>query len=234
VISALLLIALLLLSMLSWIGNVYDWGLQSLYSAEGLRWLVGNALPNLRQAPLTETLLATTLLGVLIESGLPSILWKTLRHRHTHPTLKQQRALQFTLLTTLLLIALLAALTLIPPYILLNAFGTLPHSALSQGAPILLLLLCTSIGIVYGGLSGRFLSFTDILHACTHWPTHLASCYATMLLAAELLACIAYVWPSIQLHHPLWLSLQTLLYTLPFLHVLLSKTKHSTHETTQS
>lgn len=225
-ISALLILALLLLSLLSWIGNVYDWGLQSLYSAEGLRWLVSNALPNLRQAPLTETLLVSICLGVLVESGLPFMLWKILRQRHTHPTLKQQRALQFTLLTSLLLLATLAVLTLIPPYILLSAFGTFTHSPLAQGAPILLLLLCASIGIVYGGLSGRFLSFSDVLRACTHWPTLLARCYATMLLAAELLACIAFVWPSIHLHRLLWTTLQILLYTLPFLHFFILKTRH--------
>lgn len=233
-ISALFLITLLLLSLLSWIGNVYDWGLQSLYSAEGLRFLVSNALPNLRQAPLTETLLATICLGVLTESGLPTILTRIVRRRrHARPTLKQQRALQLTFLLLLLLLAILAALTLIPPYILLSAFGTFADSALAAGLPVLLLLLLASIGIVYGGLSGQFLSFADVLRACAHWPTRLASQYATMLLAAELIACIAYVCPSVQ-HHPLlWLLLQIFLYALPFLHYFLIQTRHSTPTPTQ-
>lgn len=198
--AALLLSALFLLSVISWIGDVYDWGLQSLYSAEGIRWAVAHALTNLRGAPLTEVMLSAVCLGLTAESGFLSALAALCRPlplgrrtRAPRLTLKQRRALQLAALAALALLGLALWLTLFPPYVLLSAFGTLRGSAFLQGLPALLCLVCISLGMVYGGLSGRFQTFAHVLDAASAWPARLASCFVVMLIVAELLSCLDYV-----------------------------------------
>jgi len=135
-------------------------------------------------------------------------------------TLKQRRALQITLVSALLYIAVVLSLTLIPPYVLLNAFGSLPDSALFRGIPFLLLMLCACTGVVYGGLSGHFVTFGDIIRACIAWPIRLAGYYVIMLPIAEFLACLAYVCPNLPAMHPLWEAVGFAIYALPLLSYL--------------
>lgn len=225
---ATLLIALPLLSFLSWIGSVYGWGTRSLYSAEGLRWFVANALPNLRKAPLTEALLMSVCLGLLAESNILKGCKDALSRHGRRTSLKQRRALQITLLAAILYVAVVLSLTLIPPYTLLNAFGSYHGSALSHGIPFLLLTLCACVGVVYGGLSGHFVTFGDILRGGIAWPTRLAAYYVAMLPAAEFLACLAYVFPDLPSTHPLWEAIGCATYALPLLSFIRLTPKHKT------
>lgn len=223
---ATILLALPLLSLLSWIGSVYGWGMRSLYSAEGLRWLVANAMPNLHKAPLAEALLMSVCLGLLVESNILKGCTDTLFRRRKRSSLKQRRALQITLLFILLYIAIALSLTLFPPYVLLNAFGSYHDSALSHGIPFLLLTLCACIGVVYGGLSGHFVTFSDILRGGIIWPIRLAGYYVLMLPIAEFLSCLAYVCPSLQTMHPLWEVICCAIYILPLLSLFRLTPKH--------
>lgn len=195
--AALLLSALFILSVISWIGDVYGWGLQSLYSADGIRWAVANALPNLRDAPMAEVMLATASLGLAAESGLIGAMVALCRPRAIRLTLKQRRALQWAVLLSLCLLSLVLWLTFLPPYVLLGAFGTLKGSAFIEGLPALLSLLCICMALVYGGLSGRFQSFAHVLAACSAWPARLSGCFVVMLIVAEMLSCIDYVFPRL-------------------------------------
>lgn len=230
---AAVLIALPLLSFLSWIGSVYGWGMRSLYSAEGLRWLVANALPNLRKAPLAEALLMSVCIGLLIESNILEGCADGLCRHGKRSSLKQRRALQITLLIVLLYIAIVLSLTLIPPYVLLNAFGSYHGSALSQGIPIILLTLCACIGVVYGGLSGHLVTFSDILRGGIIWPIRLAAYYVLMLPIAEFLACLAYVFPTLPTLHPLWEAIGCATYVLPMLSFLRLNHKSTTYNDTR-
>lgn len=213
----LLLFALFLLSVISWIGDVYGWGLQSLYSAEGIRWTVANLLPNLRRAPLPEVVTAAAGVGVLVESGIFAALWTMARRTVPRLTLKQRRALQFSAVTALALLALLLWLTAFPPYVLLSAFGTFHGSALEQGLPALCCLACACVGMVYGGLSGRFLTMADFLRSCHVWVSRLAAYFVVMLLVAELLGCVDYVIPALGEQQPLRRDIAIVCYGVPLL-----------------
>ena len=66
----LLLILIALLTILSWIGNVYGMDVQNLLSADGIRWAVGNIFPNFNAAPIVATLISMMTLSIVIESVL--------------------------------------------------------------------------------------------------------------------------------------------------------------------
>ena len=59
-------------SLFSWIGSIYGIGhVQSLLSAEGLRWLLGNVMSNYMQTPALGIVLVLMMgLGVVEQSGL--------------------------------------------------------------------------------------------------------------------------------------------------------------------
>ena len=117
---------ILLHAIISWIGNIYGWGLNNLFSQAGIRWTVANFIPNISQAPFAEIMLGLVAIGVATESGIFSAFGK-------NASLKQQRALSLAMLVLVLLVIIQASMVLIPNAILLSPFGTIADSPFSQG-----------------------------------------------------------------------------------------------------
>ncbi|MCH5177620.1 MAG: AbgT family transporter, partial [Prevotellaceae bacterium] len=142
----LLLILIALLTILSWIGNVYGMDVQNLLSADGIRWAVGNILPNFNAAPIVATLISMMTLSIVIESDLLPVIASCFTHRRrSRRTLKQRRAFQYAAIVFVAGILLILALTLPVGSVLLSAFGTFEGSPLQDGLyPLLLLLLFLS------------------------------------------------------------------------------------------
>ena len=186
--------------------------MQNLLSSEGIRWAVTNMMQNFRKAPLTEIMLFVFTASLIVESGVTSVL-----SRRT--TLKQRRAGQVTIVVFLVSFAMLAVLTIMPDSLLLSSFGTLSHSPLLYGAYPIVLCILTFCSITYGYLSGRFLGPTDILKATTVLPVRIIGYFVAVLFAAQLVACLQYVFPHVVLlHYDSPLSpLNVLFYYLPLI-----------------
>lgn len=190
--SLFLLLLILLTSVVSWVGSIYDWGLHNLLDAEGVRWSLTHVLENFRQSPWVEVVLGLSVLGLCAESGLPQVCTPRFWQR-SRRSLKKLRALQITSLILVLLLLLALYFVITPSSPLLSAFGHFFRSPLYNGLYSLILLTLTLLSIVYGGLSGRFLSLFDIVLAITCLPARMGGYFVSLFIASQLIACIHYM-----------------------------------------
>ena len=88
----------LLVAFLSWVGSIYGWhDVQSLLSAEGLRWQLRNAVLGFLQAPFLGHLLILAFgIGLWIHSGLGAFCFR-LFMRHNRLSRKEKRAFGWSL-----------------------------------------------------------------------------------------------------------------------------------------
>ncbi|MCM1311391.1 MAG: AbgT family transporter [Bacteroides sp.] len=175
----------LVLAFLSWVGNVYNLGMENLLCADGIRWATANIVTNFTSAPLAEVILLMTGTGVIAESGILTSFF----HRSS---LKQKRALLFTLTLLTLFCLLVLGLITLPGAILLNAFGTLQDSPFSKSIPGLLFVLALIAGNGYGYTSGRFTTMHDVIAAHTTLSKAASGYFLTMFASAQLIGCAEY------------------------------------------
>jgi len=176
---------ILLHAIISWIGNIYGWGLNNLFSQAGIRWTVANFIPNISQAPFAEIMLGLIAIGVATESGIFSAFGK-------NASLKQQRALSLAMLVLVLLVIIQASMVLIPNAILLSPFGTIADSPFSQGFYGILCVTAIIVSNVYGLSSGRFFSLNDTIKAHVSLMTKCLPCFLSTILTAVLMGAVAY------------------------------------------
>ncbi len=176
---------ILLHAIISWIGNIYGWGLNNLFSQAGIRWTVANFIPNISQAPFAEIMLGLVAIGVATESGIFSAFGK-------NASLKQQRALSLAMLVLVLLVIIQASMVLIPNAILLSPFGTIGDSPFSQGFYGILCVTVIIVSNVYGLSSGRFFSLNDTIKAHVSLMTKCLPCFLSTILTAVLMGAVAY------------------------------------------
>lgn len=202
---ALLLIyaaAILLLLPLSWAGEIYGWGTQSLLSSNGLSWLICQLLPAARTAPWAETTLLLVSLSMIIHSGLANNL-----RPHTHRSLRQQRALQAVSIFIIFTLLLLLILFTTHSPLLISPLGTLRGSPIHQSLLTLILLYICLLSLIHGIAVGRFLSLNDTLHAATHLPIQANRLIIILPITAILITALTYAFPQL-------LSLNSYLLTL--------------------
>ena len=203
-----LLCLILLHAVVSWIGDIYGWGLNNLFSQAGIRWTVTYFMFNISCAPFAEVMSALIAIGVLTESGFFAAFSKK-------ASLKQKRALSLSLLVLTIMMVVIACMVLLPNAILLSPFGTLADSPFSQG---LLGIICVAIivvGNVYGLSSGRFFSLTDTIKAHVSLLMPCLPCFLSMMLTAILKESMIYS-NVIPMQSTLFTVLSWCLYLFPF------------------
>ena len=205
------LVLLLLLMLLSWMGDVYGWGVGNLLSREGLCWGCSHLTANVSEAPLGGLLLLIICISTLIESGLLAPRGKTRRKR----SLRERKALQAVAVLVLLIVIVLGAMLVSASPLILSPLGRFSGSPLQHSALPLALLLLTLLALVYGISAGRFLSFGDVLRACVlfliRYPTYVLSVFT----GAQLLAALRYALPT--LSATTFLTAEAVVYGLPLL-----------------
>lgn len=169
----------------SWIGNIYDAGWRNLLSADGIRWTVSQFIPNMEKAPVGLIVFILITVSILVESGLLSAF-----HRRS---LKKNRAMSVTLFVFLLLCGLVSLMLFLPDAILLSPFGTISESPFMEGLCGIICMIIIIASNVYGYSSGRFIHLTDALTAHTIFIMHSAPYFVSLILSAELLACVNYI-----------------------------------------
>ncbi len=187
-----LLVLIVLTAILSWVGNVYDWGLHNLLDAEGLRWAFTHVLSNLRQSPWAEIVLGLSALSIVMESGLMQVFTSRFWQKDRR-SLRKLRALQITSVVALLFVVCALYFVLVPTSPLLSAFGRFSQSPFYYGLYPYILLSMAVVAATYGYASGRFLSFGDMVQALVALPVGIASYFVTLFMASQFIACLHYV-----------------------------------------
>ena len=98
----------LALVLFSWIGSIYGLGeVQSLLSAEGIRWVLGHVVENYVQSPVLGIVLILFMgLGIVLRSGLYDAV-KRYARRNKLLSRKERRALMLSVGVLLLYLAIL-------------------------------------------------------------------------------------------------------------------------------
>ena len=174
-------------TVLSWVGNVYEWGVNNLLCADGIRWAVANIIYNFTDSPIGEIILLLLGLSVLTESGFLTF-WKSAK------SIKQKRAMQITIVAIVVYCLTIFCLLFTSHAVLLSAFGTLRESAFQQGAYGLLLLGIIIAGNLYGYFSGTFSSVKDSVLAHTSLILRISPYFVTAFVASEFVGSMYYVF----------------------------------------
>lgn len=153
-IAFLLLAAQVLLMLVSWLlsAAIPASGVRSLLSSEGLRWFLGHFSDVLGTPVLLCLLLLLMAYGCLRGCGI-------LRYRSSY---RQNRALMITLFLSVVYVAVVVLLGMMPHAILLSATGTLWHSPFSAAIVPLLAFGITLLSAVYGYVAGSYRNMSDI------------------------------------------------------------------------
>lgn len=217
-----LLCLILLHAVVSWIGDIYGWGLNNLFSQAGIRWTVTYFMFNISCAPFAEVMASLIAISVLTESGIFAAFSKK-------ASLKQERALSLAMLVLFIILVVIACMVLLPNAVLLNPFGTLSDSPFSEGLLGIICVTMVVVGNVYGLASGRFFNLTDTIKAHVSLLIPCLPCFLSMILTAILMESMTYS-NVIPMQSTLFSVLSWCLYLIPFaaqlLHIIKSKNKN--------
>ena len=154
----------LALALFSWIGSIYGLGkVQSLLSAEGIRWVLGHVVENYVQSPVLGIVLVLFMgLGIVLRSGLYDAV-KRFASRNKLLSRKERRALTLAVGVLLLYLAILVVSMFLPWNLYWNITGGWLHSPFSKGLVYLLSVGIGLAGIVYGYVSDTFRRLSDVV-----------------------------------------------------------------------
>lgn len=154
----------LALALFSWIGSIYGLGeVQSLLSAEGIRWVLGHVVENYVQSPILGIVLILFMgLGIVLRSGLYDAV-KRFARRNKLLSRKERRALTLAVGVLLLYWAILVMSMFLPWNLYWNITGGWLHSPFSKGLVYLLSIGMGLAGMVYGYVSDAFRRLSDVV-----------------------------------------------------------------------
>ena len=154
----------LALALFSWIGSIYGLGeVQSLLSAEGIRWVLGHVVENYVQSPVLGIVLILFMgVGIVLRSGLYDAV-KRFAGRNKLLSRKERRALTLAVGVLLLYFAMLVVSMFLPWNLYWNITGGWLHSPFSKGLVYLLSIGMGLGGMVYGYVSDTFRRFSDVV-----------------------------------------------------------------------
>lgn len=182
-----------LLALFSWIGSVYGAGeVQSLLSAEGIRWMLGHVVENYVQTPALGLVLVLFMgLGVGIRAGLYDVLKRFCR-KEKLLSRKERRALLMSAIAFGLFVALIVVALLLPWNFLYGVTGSWEHSPIAKGWSYLLSVGIGLSGMVYGYVSDVFRNLADVVRGMSLLISRLASYFVTLFFVVQFFSSLAY------------------------------------------
>lgn len=231
----LLYLAMLLLVMLvSWIGSIIELRhvggngqmmLNSVFSAQGVRWLVRNAATAVGKAPIGNAVLIMLMIGIGKGSGFVRALSAP---RALSPKEHNALLVSLTVLCVILVVILLGIFA--SSHLLLGVTGTLTGSPLIEGLVFILMLLFVLPALVFGFSADTFNSVSDCIKAFLSVAQPTATVVLTMLVASQLLETFKYTNLDVILHlsDRFMRVLEFVVYWLPVPFLLLNQ-KSSPH-----
>ncbi len=179
-------LAIIIITVISWIANVYDWRMNNLITQDGFRWFVANFMNNIKNAPWEYVILISCTVSIVAESEILNLKKKKIY-------LKQKRAYMVVAMLAMVFMAIAITLYLLPGNMLMTAFGTFRNSPLQHGIIPIILMSVIALAVTFGYASGRFVNFEDMMKAMVKLIVNIAEYFITFIIAAQLFAVIDYV-----------------------------------------
>ena len=191
------------LSLFSWIGSIYGMeGVQSLLSAEGIRWVLGHVVENYVNAPALGIVLILFIgSGIGIHAGLVDALRQLFLQERRLLSRKERRSLILALIALLAYGGVVLLLTMLPWNFLQGITGSWLHSPLSKGFVYILSVGIGLSGMVYGYASDTFRGVSDVVNGMSCLIARKASYFVTLFFVVQFFSSLSYThvveWMSI-------------------------------------
>jgi len=183
----------LVVALLSWIGSIYGVGeVQSLLSAEGIRWVLGHVVSNYVQCPALGLMLILFMGGgIVVQSGLYDILKRYCR-KEKQLSRKERRALVSASVVLLVYTIGIALSVCLPGNFLLSVTGSWLHSPLAEGFVYILSVGVGLTGMVYGYVSDTFRSIMDVVQSMASLIASRAFSLVTLFFVVQFFSSLMY------------------------------------------
>ena len=183
----------LALALFSWIGSIYGLGeVQSLLSAEGIRWVLGHVVENYVQSPILGMVLILFMgLGIVRRSGLYDVV-KRFAGRNKMVSRKERRALTLSVGVGMLYVAVLILSMLLPWNLYWNITGGWLHSPFSKGLVYLLSVGIGLVGMVYGYVADSFRRLSDVVEGMSTLIADRSFCFVSLFFVIQFFSSLGY------------------------------------------
>ena len=181
------------LALFSWIASAYGIGeVQSLLSAEGIRWMLGHVVENYVHAPALGIMLVLFMgMGIGIRAGLYGALKRFCR-KEKQLSRKERRALVASVVTLALYMVLVGVALLLPWNFLYSVTGSWSHSPLAKGLVYILSVGIGLSGMVYGYVSDVFRGWKDVVGGMSLLISRSASYFVTLFFVVQFFSSLIY------------------------------------------
>ena len=183
----------LALALFSWIGSIYGLGeVQSLLSAEGIRWVLGHVVENYVQSPVLGMVLILFMgIGIVFRSGLYDAV-KRFASRNKLLSRKERRALTLAVGVLLLYFAMLVVSMFLPWNLYWNITGGWLHSPFSKGLVYLLSIGIGLGGMVYGYVSDTFRHLSDVVEGMSSLIAERSFTFVSLFFIIQFFSSLEY------------------------------------------
>ena len=183
----------LALALFSWIGSIYGLGeVQSLLSAEGIRWVLGHVVENYVQSPVLGIVLILFMgVGIVFRSGLYDAV-KRFAGRNKLLSRKERRALTLAVGILLLYFAMLVMSMFLPWNLYWNITGGWLHSPFSKGLVYLLSIGMGLGGMVYGYVSDTFRRLSDVVEGMSSLIAERSFTFVSLFFIIQFFSSLEY------------------------------------------
>ena len=183
----------LALALFSWIGSIYGLGeVQSLLSAEGIRWVLGHVVENYVQSPVLGIVLILFMgMGIVLRSGLYDAV-KRFAGRNKLLSRKERRALTLAVGVLLLYFAMLVMSMFLPWNLYWNITGGWLHSPFSKGLVYLLSIGIGLGGMVYGYVSDTFRHLSDVVEGMSSLIAERSFTFVSLFFIIQFFSSLEY------------------------------------------
>lgn len=183
----------LALALFSWIGSIYGLGeVQSLLSAEGIRWVLGHVVENYVQSPVLGIVLILFMgMGIVLRSGLYDAV-KRFAGRNKLLSRKERRALTLAVGVLLLYFAMLVMSMFLPWNLYWNITGGWLHSPFSKGLVYLLSIGIGLGGMVYGYVSDTFRHLSDVVEGMSSLIAERSFIFVSLFFIIQFFSSLEY------------------------------------------
>lgn len=227
--NRLYLLLIVIMALFSWVGSVYGLMLPdgeiipNLLTPESLRWFVRHSIDHIAASPLVELLMVLIVIGALRSSGLLAAIV-------SHASLSRRERHALVISVVLLggeLILLLWGI--LPGGNLLSITGHIHGGPLERGWLFILLVTVCAPCIIYGRMSGAWLSNGEVASHLTSEISRQASYVVTCIIASQLMAGVHYIrlFDLLAWGNAMRMLFSALIYGIPL--IMLFLTKNSIH-----
>lgn len=180
-------------ALFSWIGSIYGLGkVQSLLSAEGIRWELRNILANFVQSPALGIVMMLFLgFGITLHSGIWGTIDRSIR-KGKQVSRKEKRAMILTGCILSIYIISIISTTFAPWTLLRSVTGSLINSPFQQGIYYLISLGTGISGVVFGYASGRFRDDKDIIKGMSCLFSRFADYFVVLFFIVQFFSSLMY------------------------------------------